>query len=79
MSPLTRSEVLSAAAITAGLDPAAPEPDRRVLIAKCVAAQARPEYRADVEARKTTIATGSGSVHGVAYTLASWGLDETAA
>ncbi len=67
---------LAAAAIAAGLDPAAPEPDRRLLIARSVAAQARPEYRADVEARKTTIASGTGSVHGVSYTLANWGLDE---
>ncbi len=69
----------AAAAIGATLDPAAPEPDRRLLVAKCVAAQARPDYRADVEARKTTIATGSGSVHGAAYTLANWGLDESPA
>jgi hypothetical protein len=69
----------AAAAIAAGIDPAASEPDRRLLVAKSVAAQARPEYRRDVEARKTTIATGSGSVHGVPYALASWGLDESPA
>jgi peptidoglycan hydrolase-like protein with peptidoglycan-binding domain len=67
----------AAAAISAQLDPGAPEPDRRVLIAKSVAALARPEYRADVEARKLTIASGTGSVHGVVYTLANWGLDES--
>jgi len=67
------------AAIGAQLAPDSPELDRRVLIAKCVAALARPEYRADVAARKTTIASGTGSVHGVAYTLANWGLDETPA
>ncbi len=63
----------AAAAIDAALDPAAPEPGRRLLVAKCVAAQARPDYRADVEARKTTIATDAGSVHRAAYTLANWG------
>jgi hypothetical protein len=69
----------AAAAIDASLDPAAAEPARRLLIAKCVADQARPEYRADVEARKTTIAAGAGSVHGATYTLANWGLDESLA
>ena len=57
----------------------ATERDLRVLIAKAVAATARPAYRDDVGSRKLTLATGEGTVHGFHYELANWGLDESQA
>jgi hypothetical protein len=48
----------------------------RVAMAQAVAKCARPEYRDDVLARKLTIATGSGRVHGAQYELTNWGLAE---
>jgi peptidoglycan hydrolase-like protein with peptidoglycan-binding domain len=69
----------AAAAIESQVDPAASELDRRALIARSVAAAARPSYRSDVLARKRTVATGSGTVHGHSYTLRNWGLDESQA
>ena len=50
--------------------------DLRVVLANSVADSSRPKYREDVRSRKLTIATGSGTVHGANFTLASWGLDE---
>ncbi len=69
----------AAAAIDSQVGPAASESDRRALIARSVAAAARPAYRSDVLARKMTVATGSGTVHGASYTLRNWGLDEAQA
>lgn len=61
---------------------AGPQPDEtalRVLIANSVADAARAGYRNDVRARKLTIATGTGTVHGARWVLSNWGLiDETA-
>jgi len=52
------------------------EAQQRVTFARAVASHARAAYRDDVLARKMTVATGAGSVHGRTYTLAHWGLDE---
>ena len=54
----------------------AEESSLRIAMAQAVAKCARPEYRDDVLARKLTIATGSGRVHGAQYELANWGLAE---
>lgn len=43
-------------------------------IAREVAISARPEFRDDVLARKMTLATGTGIVHGKQYALENWGL-----
>lgn len=48
----------------------------RIAIAEAVAKCARAEYRDDVRARKLTIATASGRVHGAEYSLENWGLQE---
>ena len=48
---------------------------RRELLALLVADSARKKYRDDVFARKNTIATGSGIVHGQLYELDSWGIE----
>ena len=69
----------AADAIKSKLDPAAPERDRRVLIAQSVAASALPAYRNDVASRKIALATGGGQVHGRSYTLRNWGLDDSLA
>ena len=57
----------------------APEPDRRQRLAHAVADSANPRWAEDVRERKLALAAGQGSVHGRAYRLASWGLDEVAA
>jgi hypothetical protein len=49
---------------------------QRAAFAKAVASHASPTYQADVLTRKMAVATGAGMVHGRAYTLANWGLDE---
>jgi len=54
----------------------ADEPSLRGAIAEAVAKCARAEYRDDVRARKSTIATGRGRVHGAQYELVNWGLAE---
>ena len=54
----------------------AEESSLRRAIAEAVAKSARAEYRDDVLARKLTIATGSGRVHGAEYQLVNWGLAE---
>ena len=51
----------------------------RIAIAEAMAKCSRLEYRDDVRARKLTIATGSGRVHGAQYSLENWGLQEAAA
>ncbi|HET8744255.1 MAG TPA: peptidoglycan-binding protein [Ramlibacter sp.] len=67
-----RPEVFQAAAdFPAG----ATEGDRLPLLAQAIAqAVSRPQFRADVLARRMCIATGSGRVHGADYKVASWGL-----
>lgn len=52
------------------------ERDLRIVIANAVADNARSEYQDDVRARKLTLATGEGHVHGMHYVLSNWGLDE---
>lgn len=59
-----------------GDDKLTDEPTVRRAIADAVAKCARAEYRDDVRARKLTIATGSGRVHGAQYELVNWGLAE---
>jgi hypothetical protein len=58
--------------------PPAEERDLRVIIANAVA-DSTGRYREDVRARKLAIAVGAGSVHGEAFTLANWGLDDSPA
>ena len=55
------------------------EPARRVAIASAVANAAKAVFRADVLARKLTIATGSGIVHGEAFSTDRWGIEDYAA
>jgi len=55
---------------------AATEAQQRIAFAQAVAAHANPRYHDDVLARKMTVATGAGSVHGRAVRLAPWGLDD---
>jgi hypothetical protein len=50
--------------------------DLRRLIAKAVADTCLDRFRADVLSRKTTIATGQGTVHGAQFVLENWGLGE---
>ncbi len=58
--------------------PAATEQQLRVIIANAVA-DASKSFKEDVRARKLTIATGIGKVHGEIFVLNNWGLDETLA
>jgi len=53
-----------------------PESRLRELLADSVARSAKPEWQDDVRSRKATIAAGHGLVHGRAYRLTAWGLDE---
>jgi len=53
-----------------------PESQLMELLAEAVADSAKPEWQEDVRSRKRAIATGEGTVHGRAYTLAGWGLDQ---
>jgi hypothetical protein len=57
--------------------PITSEQELRVIIAHAVADKARGKFREDVRARKLTIATGSGKVHGEMFVLRNWGLDES--
>src|SRR5262245_33636263 len=57
--------------------PVTSEQELRVIIAHAVADKANAEFREDVRARKLTIATGSGKVHGAVFLLGKWGLDES--
>ncbi|HEY8973153.1 MAG TPA: chitosanase [Burkholderiaceae bacterium] len=52
------------------------EAQQRAAFARAVASHASPTYQDDVLVRKMAVATGAGTVHGRAYTLAHWGLDE---
>lgn len=56
------------------------EAERLLLLADAIAAAvSKPEWRDDVRSRRRCIASGSGTVHGAAYRLASWGLELAAA
>jgi len=55
--------------------PIGSEQDLRVIIANAVADQASAKFREDVRARKLTVATGAGTVHGATFVLRNWGLD----
>lgn len=50
------------------------EAARLGLLAQLVAQSAKPQWRADVLARKDCIASGAGKVHGEWFDVASWGL-----
>ncbi|MBC7982808.1 MAG: peptidoglycan-binding protein [Candidatus Obscuribacterales bacterium] len=52
------------------------ERDRRLALAQVVADNCRPKYRLDVLARKSTLASGEGIVHGQAFSLGNWGLTD---
>ena len=54
------------------------EEELRVIIANAVA-DASASFKEDVRARKLTIASGTGKVHGELFVLANWGLDESLA
>jgi hypothetical protein len=54
------------------------EQELRVIIANAVA-DASTSHKEDVRARKLTMATGAGKVHGEAFVLSNWGLDESPA
>jgi hypothetical protein len=62
--------------VRAQMTPGMSEKDVRVLIANAVADHASAAWREDVRTRKLTVATGEGTVHGVQYVLANWGLSE---
>lgn len=49
---------------------------QRAAFARAVASHASAAYQGDVLTRKLAVATGAGTVHGRAYTLANWGLAE---
>jgi len=55
---------------------AASDAAQRAAFAQAVASHASAAYQDDVLKRKMTVATGAGTVHGRAYTLAPWGLGE---
>lgn len=56
-----------------------PEPEMRRRLARRVSELSSAAFRADVLARKLTVAEGQGSVHGRGYRLAAWGLGEARA
>jgi len=60
-------------------NPANGELDIRLIVAEVIADNSNPKYAADVRARKRTIATGSGTVHGGTYDVGDWGLAEVPA
>lgn len=51
--------------------------ERRMAVADAVADRSAARWREDVRARRRTIATGRGMVHGSRYTLEDWGLIDT--
>ena len=65
--------------ISAGIQAKTPasELNTRVIIAHAVSEHSLAAFQADVLSRKLLIATGSGTAHGVAYTLNNWGLADT--
>jgi len=46
---------------------------KRAIVAKVVTDSITSQYKSDVQRRKTTIATGTGVVHGGKYDLSAWG------
>ena len=52
----------------------ATDSDKRLALARVVADNSRAKYRDDVFARKSTLATGAGVVHGQVFALNYWGL-----
>jgi lysozyme family protein len=54
---------------------------KRAIVAEIVTASITSKYKEDVRLRKTTIARGTGTVHGGKYDLSAWGFlnDETPA
>jgi hypothetical protein len=57
-------------------NPPQTEQDLRIIVANGIAAGSKPQWITDVRRRKLAIATGSGTVHGAAYAVKTWGLDE---
>lgn len=53
--------------------------EQREALANAVADKCAAAWREDVRSRKLAIARGSGTVHGQAYTLASWGIAQVPA
>lgn len=72
------SRVKAVAEIEAG-PPSATELAQREALANLTADKSAASWREDVRSRKLAIARGKGTVHGRAYTLASWGLAEVPA
>ncbi|WP_447602837.1 hypothetical protein [Nitrospira sp. Nam80] len=56
-------------------NPDADELTFRTVIADAVADHSNPKFKEDVRARKRTLATGVGTVHGGSYVLKQWGVD----
>ena len=69
----------AAFALAAALPAHTPEIERRRKLAHAVAESANPRWVENVRQRKLALANGGGAVHGRVYSLASWGLGETAA
>ena len=63
-------------ALAAALPANTPEIERRRRLANAVADSANPRWVEDVRERKLALANGRGSVHGLDYNLAGWGLAE---
>ena len=63
-------------ALAASLGDSVSEFELRERLADSVADSGRPGFREDVRARKQTLASGHGVVHGGRYELRAWGLDE---
>lgn len=55
------------------------ESDRLEVIADIVSELSFPRYVEDVRARKRTLATGEGKVHGIQYEIQAWGIDDALA
>ena len=55
-------------------NPPATEQDARIVVANVIAEGSKPQWVEDVRKRKTTIATGSGAVHGARYADYSHGV-----
>ena len=66
-------------ALAAALPAGTPEIERRRRLANAVADSASSRWVQDVRERKLALANGQGSVHGLDYNLAGWGLSEVAA
>ncbi len=60
----------------ASFDGQATDSDKRLALARIVADNSKAKYRDDVFARKSTLATGAGFVHGQMFKLVNWGLSD---